>query len=254
MTMENLVTPEQQQLKDEIIKARGYWHPFHEGLLKLAPEYLRAYLNFQDAPARSGHLEPKIREFIYIAADGAVSHLYTSGLSRHIQMALEKGATAEEVLEVIMLAMLTSHAPHDLGLPILMEELAAVAAVPPGLAADLTEDQEAIKRSHLKKTGRWPAAADVLLKLNPDFAEAFLAYEAIPYDSGPLSHKIKELVRIAVYAAPTSLDAANLRLSIRSALALGASAEEVSEVLQLTSAISIHSCTAAIPTLMEHTC
>ena len=63
-----------------------------------------AYLKFQDGPARSGHLEPKVREFIYIAIDGAVSHLYERGLRRHIEDALRLGATKEEVLQVIMLA------------------------------------------------------------------------------------------------------------------------------------------------------
>ena len=82
------MTIDRDKLKAEVIARRGYWHPFHEGLLELCPEFLAAYLAFQDGPARSGHLEPKVREFIYIAIDGAVSHLYERGLRRHIEDAL----------------------------------------------------------------------------------------------------------------------------------------------------------------------
>src|SRR5690606_31586517 len=82
-----------QQLKDDVLRLRGYWHKFHDGLMDMAPDYLAAYLAFQNAPAVSANIEPKVCEFIYIAADGAVSHLYASGAARHIEMALDKGAT-----------------------------------------------------------------------------------------------------------------------------------------------------------------
>ena len=87
-----------------------------------------AYLDFQDGPAREGHLEPKVREFIYIAIDGAVSHLYERGLRRHIEDALRLGATKEEVLQVIMLATAAEgQIPNAVGHAILMEELGATA-------------------------------------------------------------------------------------------------------------------------------
>lgn len=234
-------------LKAQVMRARGYWHRFHEGLLEHAPEYLRAYLDFQDAPARTGLLEPKVREFMYIAADGAVSHLYTSGLARHVEMALEAGATPAEIIEVIQLTMLTAQAPHDMGLPMLAEEMAQRGLPDPPPAADHAE----ARTSHQAVTGRWPRGADLALGLSPGFAQAYLAYERIPYESGPLPRKIKEFVRIAVAGAPTTLDRGTLREAIAAALDAGASPEEVAEVLQLSSAIAIHTCTGAIPALME---
>lgn len=239
------------RLKTEIMEARGYWHPFHEGLLELAPDYLEAYLAFQDAPARSGRLEPKVREFIYIAADGAVSHLYTSGLKRHIEMALDKGATPLEVLEVIELTMFTAQAPHEMGLRILAEEMQQAGLQQDTMARPLTPDEERRKRAHIEATGSWPACGDTLFRIAPDFVDAFLAYSAIPLRNGPLPAKVKDFILIAVCAAPTTLDAEGTRRHIRSALGHGATAEEIAEVLQLTSAISIHTCTAAIPALME---
>lgn len=241
---------DKKALKEAVIAARDYWHPFHDGLLEMSPAYLEAYLDFQDAPARSNLLEPKVREFIYIAADAAISHLYASGLARHIDIALKKGATREEVLEVIMLTMLTSHSTHDLAVPILVEEMRAVGLGRGTLDRDLSADEQKIKDDHIQVTGSWPVCGDALLRLAPVFVKGFLAYAAVPYGQGPLAPKIKDFIRIAVCAAPTNLDALSLRTHIRSALKNGASGEEIAEVLQLTSAISIHTCTAAIPALM----
>ena len=234
-------------LKAEVMRARGYWHRFHEGLLAHAPDHLRAYLDFQDAPARTGVLEPKVREFMYIAADGAVSHLYLGGLARHVEMALDAGATPAEIVEVIQLTMLTAQAPHDLGLPILAEEMArrGLPAPPPA------EGEAALRAAHEAATGRWPRGAEMALRLSPGFARAFLAYERIPYEAGPLPRKVKEFVRIAVAGAPTALDRDTLREAIAAALDAGATPEEVAEVLQLSSAIAIHTCTGAVPALMD---
>jgi len=246
------MTSEQDKaaLKQAVIATRDYWHPFHEGLLEMSPDYLQAYLDFQDAPARSGLLEPKVQEFIYIAADGAVSHLYASGLARHIEMAMGKGASRDEVLEVIMLTMLTAHSSHDLGLPILVEEMRAAGIGGAVLERELAAEEQKIREDHIAATGHWPACGDALLRLAPEFVKGFLAYEAIPYGTGPLAPKIKDFIRIAVCASPTNLDGAALRLHIRSALKNGASGEEIAEVLQLTSAIAIHTCTASIPALV----
>src|SRR5205085_6289792 len=114
---------EREALKQQIIREQGYWHPFHEGLLQFSPEFLRAYLDFISAPWKSGHLEPKVREFIYIAVDGAVTHLYERGLRRHMEFALAAGATKEEVLQVVQLTCSTMHNTHELGMSILVDEL-----------------------------------------------------------------------------------------------------------------------------------
>src|SRR5689334_7110129 len=122
--MERALSNDRESLKAEIVARRGYWAPFHEGLLEMNPAFLEAYLKFQDGPARSGHLEAKVREFIYIAIDGAVSHLYERGLRRHIADALRLGASKEEVLQVIMLATaVQGQIPNEIGHAILMEEM-----------------------------------------------------------------------------------------------------------------------------------
>jgi alkylhydroperoxidase/carboxymuconolactone decarboxylase family protein YurZ len=238
------VSIDREKLKAEIIARRGYWHPFHEGLSELCPEFLAAYLDFQDGPAREGHLEPKVREFIYIAIDGAVSHLYERGLRRHTEDALRLGATKEEVLQVIMLATAAEgQIPNAIGHAILMEESRTADA--------LSAAQQRRKEAYVAKTGAWPDGADAILSLAPKFAEGFLGYGEVAWTAGPLSPKVKAFIGLAVCASPALLHESGMRRHIRLALDHGASRQEISEVLQLASAIAIHTCTYAVPALLD---
>ena len=76
-------------------------------------------------PWRSGPLEPKVKELIYIAFDTAATHLYTKGLKAHIENAIGYGATAGEILEVMEIASVLGIHGVTTAAPILAEELAA---------------------------------------------------------------------------------------------------------------------------------
>src|SRR5262249_39074944 len=90
-----------------------------------------------------------------------------------------------------------------------------------------------------------------ILKLAPEFAEGFLGYGEISWEAGPLPAKIKAFVGLAVCASPALLYAPGIRRHIRLALDHGATPREISEVLQLASAIAIHTCTLAVPGLTD---
>jgi alkylhydroperoxidase/carboxymuconolactone decarboxylase family protein YurZ len=115
----------QNELRDAFISERGYWNTFWEGLLSLDPEFFEAYLNFSAVPWRKGVLEPKIKELIYTAIDASTTHLYEPGLRQHIRNALGYGATKEEIMEVLELTSVLGIHTCTLGVPVLMEELAA---------------------------------------------------------------------------------------------------------------------------------
>jgi alkylhydroperoxidase/carboxymuconolactone decarboxylase family protein YurZ len=114
----------QEALKAEFTKARGYWHPFFNEMLELDPEIFEAYVAFSAVPWRTGTLSPKVKELIYISFDCAATHLYTKGLKLHIENAIDHGATAEEILEVMELASVLGIHAVTTGAPILAEELA----------------------------------------------------------------------------------------------------------------------------------
>jgi alkylhydroperoxidase/carboxymuconolactone decarboxylase family protein YurZ len=239
---------EKARLKAEVVAARRYWAPFHEGLLTRDPAFLEAYLGFLHGPWHRGALAPKVREFIYIAADLSCAHLYASGAKRHMEFAIEAGATPAEVLAVIEMTAALGTWTARRGLSILGEELArAGVPLPAPDAARLAE----LRTRHEALLGAWPEELDAVYALAPEYVAAALEFMTSPRRTGPLDRKTVEFVGLALCASPATLFEPGMRWHIRRALAEGATREELGEVLQLAGAISIHSCSIGVPALME---
>ena len=119
-------TEDQERVKAEFTNSRGYWSPFWDDLLDLDPELFAAYTDFSAYPWQHGPLEPKIKEFIYIAFDATATHLYEKGLKLHIENALGYGATAQEILEVMEIASALGIHAVTAAAPILAELAAEV--------------------------------------------------------------------------------------------------------------------------------
>ena len=122
----------QQQLKAEFTRTRGYWHPFWDEILDLDPQMFAAYTEFSAVPWRTGTLEPKVKEFIYIAFDTAATHLYVKGLKLHIENAIGYGAAPQEILEVMEIASVLGIHAVMAAAPILEEEVASRGAAASG--------------------------------------------------------------------------------------------------------------------------
>ena len=60
------LTPEQEAMKAAYIRARGYWKPWTEGLLRLSPNFLNAYARYAGHPAAHGPLSPVMCELMVI--------------------------------------------------------------------------------------------------------------------------------------------------------------------------------------------
>ena len=101
---------------------RGYWADYYNGLLTLDTDFFEIFLDFSAHPWRNGVLEPKIKEFIYIAIDAATTHLYEPGLRIHIRNALKHAATQQEILEVYELVSVLGMHTITMGLPALLQE------------------------------------------------------------------------------------------------------------------------------------
>ena len=238
-------------LKENFIKNRGYWNDFWEGLLMLAPEFFESYLNFSSIPWKSGPLEPKVKEFIYIAIDASTTHLYEPGLRIHYRNALKYGATKEELMEVLQLTSVLGMHTCTMGVPSLVVELDKA-----GQPMDIEEimkdpERQRLKSEFIGNRGYWNSFWDSLLALNPAFFEAYLRFSSIPWQSGPLEPKVKEFIYIAIDASTTHLYEPGLRIHYRNALKYGATKEELMEVLQLTSVLGMHTCTMGVPVLVE---
>tara|TARA_B100000989_G_C19504760_1_gene455965 strand:+ start:302 stop:1078 length:777 start_codon:yes stop_codon:yes gene_type:complete len=239
-----------QELKKQFIENRGYWNEFWEGLLALDSKFFQAYLRFSSIPWTDGVLEPKIKEFIYIAIDSATTHLYEPGLRIHLENAFKYGATKEEILEVYQLTSVLGMHTCTVGVPILIEELKN-AGMGDEIINELDENQKFLKTEFIEKRGYWNEFWEGLLTLDSKFFDAYLKFSSIPWTDGVLEPKVKEFIYIAIDAATTHLYEPGLRIHIQNAFKYGATKEEIMEVFQLTSVLGMHTCTVGVPILID---
>jgi alkylhydroperoxidase/carboxymuconolactone decarboxylase family protein YurZ len=246
--MSTEMTERRRQLREAFIDARGYWNGFWDNLLELDEDFFAAYTEFSSVPWRTGPLEPKTKELVYIAVDAAATHLYVPGVRQHVKQAIGLGATAEEIMEVLELtATLGIHA-CNIGVPILVEELEAAGQT---VSLGLSDRQEQLRDQFERQRGYWHPFFHAMLALDADFFESYLHFSSVPWVTGVLAPKIKEFIYIAFDVSATHLFEPGLRLHIKNAIAYGATREEILEVIELASVVGIHSCTVGVPILVE---
>lgn len=245
-------TERQKQVKQKFIDDRGAWKwsPMWDTILELDEDIVEAYATYSSVPDKRGYLDMRVRKFIYIAIDSITGSLNPSGLKNHMKHALQLGVSKREILEVLEITSMIGSTTYALGVPLLIDALQArgtsVAAM------ELSEKQQALKAAYIAKhKGYWSDEKENILKLDPEYFESFTAFEETPWKSGCLSPKEKELVYIAVHAAPVSLNQDALREHINAALDCGAEINEIVEVFELVSTLGIHSITIGVPILKE---
>ena len=245
------LTEEQQAIKDEFVRVRGTWGEPWQRMLELDAPFLRAYLDLSAVPARRepGALEPRVREFMFIAVDAAATHLYVPGIRQHIAAALGHGATPGEIMEVLELTSTLGIHACNIGVPLLMEVLEEE-----GLRdgpAPLDEYRERLKERFVRNRGYWHSFWDGLLELDPELFEAYLEFSSVPWRTGTLEPKVKELVYCAFDVSATHLYAPGLKVHLRNAVRYGATVAEIMEVFEIASVIGVHAATTAAPILAE---
>lgn len=245
-----MITDEQQEIKNEFIRVRGTWGKPWQRILEFDPAFLRAYLNFSAVPwTKASHLEPKVKELVYIAADAAATHLYGPGIRQHIEAALDQGATAAEVMEVLELTSTLGIHACNIGVPLLLEVLEeeGVRSGP----APLDERQERLKAEFTRNRGYWHPFWEGILEIAPELFESYVEFSSVPWRTGTLPPKVKEMIYIAFDASATHLYVPGLKLHLRNAVRLGATQDELMEVLSIVSVIGIHAATTAAPILAD---
>lgn len=109
----------QKQVREEFEQRRGYWSDFWEVVLEMDYEYLVKYTNLSAHPWENGELDSKLRELVYIAIDASTTHLYSPGLSAHLENAIEYGATRDEKLGGFEITSLQGYDTMSVGCPFL---------------------------------------------------------------------------------------------------------------------------------------
>ena len=117
--------------KEYFVEKRGFWDEDLWGvILRWDHAFLERYADFSAHPWEAGVLEPKVKEFCYIAMDVGTPHFFTVGLGPHVENALGHGATPEEIMEVFEIHLEYGLQSMTHGLPILLEEARRRDALP----------------------------------------------------------------------------------------------------------------------------
>ena len=107
----------------------------------------------------------------------------------------------------------------------------------------MDETKTKLKAEFIENRGYWSSFWDDVLELDETFFSAYSKFSSIPSKNNALSPKIREFIYIAIDASTTHLYLPGLKLHMENALALGATRDEIMEVLELTSVLGIHTCT-----------
>lgn len=216
---------------------------FHEW----APDWAEKYRKMSDNPWSNGVLPVKLIELICIALNSACTNLQPDATRRHIRAALAAGATREEILLTLKCSCLLAIHSCSLGAPILLEEATAAGVEPAGGG----NGGPTPSCDKMREIGQWNAAWDPFFELDPVWTDQFFAAALGVYQSGVMSAKDVELLSIAFDASITHMYAPGTRRHIKGALKLGASIEEIMEVLKLCVSFGIEACRLGVPILAE---
>jgi len=197
-------------------------------------------------PWTSGVLPLKTVELVALAWCAACTNLNADGTRRHIRGALAAGATRQEIMMILKMASLLSIHTCSLAAPILLEEAKAAGVNPTPKESVATPICD-----KMKALGQWNTAWDPFFQLDPVWTEEFIAAGAPVYVGGVLSPKLAELLSIAFDASITHMYAPGTRRHIKAALKLGATMEEIMEVLKICVAEGVEACNHGVPILAE---
>jgi len=238
--IEAMTQPSEEQ------REAGPWGEALDLLRTWDPAWADACLRMSANPWHSGVLPLKLVELIGVAINAACTSLNAEGTRRHIRKALDAGATRDEILFVLKCASVMAIHSCSLGAPILLEEAKSAEIELKPAAAVVTPACD-----RMKAVGQWNAAWDPFLQLDPAWTDAFMDTGVEIYSSGILPAKDVELLSIAFDASYTHMYAPGTRRHIRNALKVGATMEEVFEVLKLCVAHGVQACNLGVPILAE---
>jgi len=228
------------------LKELGPWDPILAQLREWDPKGADLLVKVSTNPWTNSILPVKTIELICVALNAACTNLQPNGMRRHIRAALEAGATREEILMVLKMAFGLAIHSCSLGAPILLEEAkeAGVKAAPKNTVATPACDT-------MRAIGQWNIAWDPFFELDPLWTDQFFAFGASLYQGNVFTQKEIELLSIALDASYTHMYAPGTRRHIKTALKLGATMEEIMEVLKLCVVQGVEACNLGVSILAE---
>lgn len=185
-------------------------------------------------------LDPMEIALIRLGLAASVTALDHDAIQVAIEGAKQSGATPAQMQEVVSLV-------SGLGVHSLM-----ATAMPLAQAADvesnpLTSEQQALWDKYVGDDPFWtafeaelPGFLEAMLKLSEDQFIAFFNYCAVPWKSGQVRARLKELIAMACDATPAHRFGPGFRLHLGNAIKLGAGRRAVMETLEFAATAPTH--------------
>lgn len=234
-------------IRENFRRRRGYWNEEWEGLLRINPAYVAAYLELSAYTAERGSLSPKTRELIYVATNCSPTHFFERGVRQHARFARQYGASLEELIAVAMVVSTVGVQTYLLG-------AAALEEIMPGAfsSSEHADYAKTVHKKHLQLLGAALPEVDAAISVDPAFYDAWLNFATAAIGTGgPLSNKDSHLVALAAYAMCTQLSGPGVRQHMRAALASGATPDEIMDVCKLITSMGVHAVVLPVPVLID---
>ncbi|WP_232231897.1 carboxymuconolactone decarboxylase family protein [Burkholderia sp. WSM2230] len=227
-------------MKTEFERLHGFWNDALDLAVKEHMTFFSDYLVMAKVALGSGHLEPKLCDFVMLAANASVTHLNPEAVALHIQAAISHGATREEIAEVLQISSVLGIHAYMVGVPVLLEELVA-AGISPDKAFPLDDKFDRVKSQFTQQRGYWSEQLQSMVRSSPAFFEGYTAFSSTPWRSGTLAPVVKELLYVAIDVSTTHLFEPGVRIHTRNALRYGATPEQILQVMQIVSCLGMQS-------------
>ncbi|MBA4355639.1 MAG: hypothetical protein C0409_13210 [Novosphingobium sp.] len=182
---------------------------------------------------------------VTLATSASVTALDRAPIDAAISQCFDAGATVGQVQEILALT-------SGLGVHTLMVSASTVlaAANARGLIdaqAPFDAERQALWDRHVGDDPFWtgfstelPGFLDAMLRLSPDIFTGFFEYCAIPWRSGTVRARIKELAALACDAAPSHRFRPGFRVHLKNAIALGIGRSAIMQALDIAAAAPEH--------------
>jgi alkylhydroperoxidase/carboxymuconolactone decarboxylase family protein YurZ len=211
---------------------------------------LRAEAEILTAGLAAGEpLEPLAVGLVTLAAAVSVTALNRAAVNAAIGQAFDAGASVDQIQEIIALA--SGLGVHSLMVSsvALLDEAARRGLIDP--EAPLDPERQQLWDKHVGDDPFWqgfaaelPGFLEAMLRLSPDIFAGFFAYCAIPWRSGTVRARIKELAALACDAAPSHRFRPGFRVHLKNAIKLGVGRTAIFQTLDIAAAGPEHSGTA----------
>ena len=189
-------------------------------------------------------LEPLERALIELGVAVSVTSLDRSAIDQAIVAALKAGANAGQLQEIVSLV-------SGLGVHSLMASATAIVRAAADRGQDFSQPldmtQQCLWNLYVGDDAYWtefdkvvPGFLDALVRLSPDQFEAFFIYCAVPWKSGSVRARTKELAALACDATPAHRFLPGFLLHLDNAIAVGVGRRAIMETLEIAASAPPH--------------